>query len=238
MVWDSSSGGAVEYLNAVDEACKLEKLENQCSDRKEEKDLLRRAYDVLQMAMQRLEEEFRHLLVHHWQPFDPECIVSLMFKSNYGLECCLAYVIVIKEALAECLFNQEMERLSIEDVLNMEWGALDSKIKRWIRTMKVFIRPYLASEKWLCDQVFADLGSANFDKYDSSSGSISGTLVKKRLRRFYAAVEEVYKTQTAWLILDVQLREDLRIWTSLKVIQAYRTFIGRQMHRIGKKHGT
>ncbi|KAE8709988.1 Serine carboxypeptidase-like 25 isoform 1 [Hibiscus syriacus] len=487
MIWDSGSEEAVDYLNAVDEAVKLkERLENQCSDSKEEKDLLRRACDVLQMAMQRLEEEFKHMLVHHRQPFEPQntlfrsseddgslvslrddsvridsvhpdvipdlkCIASLMFKSNYGLECCRAYVLVVKKALAECLFNLEMEKLSIEDVLNMEWGALYSKIKRWIRTMKVFIRPYLASEKWLCDQVLADLGSGNLgmfveaakdsmlqllnfahavsmgsrqpeklvrilDMYevladllpdidalfvdeagssirteshevfkrlgdfimaafhefetaiatnmstsslagggihhltryvmnyillladykntlkdfsgscctmslhlrslasaleakldeksklykdpslqhfflmnnihymaqkvknselrlifgddwirkrnwkfqrhamdyeratwssvlsllkgesDSSSGSISGTLLKERLRRFYAAFEEVYKTQTAWLILDVQLREDLRISTSLAVIQAYRTFIGRQIYRIAEKH--
>ncbi|KAK8717137.1 hypothetical protein V6N13_044416 [Hibiscus sabdariffa] len=288
-----------------------------------------------------------------------------------------------------------MEKLSIEQVLNMEWSVLDSKIKRWIRAMKVFVRPYLANEKWLCDQVFTELGSVNsvcfveaakdsilqfldfaeavsmgthqpeklvriLDMYDvladilpdmdalfgdeagssvrtefhdvfkrlgesimaafhefetaiatnistspfagggvhpltryvmnyillladyktnlkdfsgscctialnlrslasvleakldeksrlykdaslqhlflmnnihymaqkdesnSSSDSLSRKLLRERLQRFYVAFEEVYKTQTGWLILDVQLREDLRISTSLKVIQAYR----------------
>ncbi|XVF60676.1 hypothetical protein PTKIN_Ptkin08bG0067300 [Pterospermum kingtungense] len=536
MIWDSGPDEAIEYLNAADEARKLtERLENQCLNSEEEKELLRRAHDVLQMAMQRLEDEFKHMLVQHRQPFEPEhmsfrsneddsvdvgsivsfgddsieesthrdsisrtseeyiidlvhpdaipdlkCIANLMFMSNYDHECCQAYVVVRKDALDECLSNLDMEKLSIEDVLRMEWGTLNSKIKRWVRAMKVFVRPYLASEKWLCDQVFAELGSANLacfvevakasmlqllnfaeaitigshqpeklvrildmyevladllpdidalfwdeagssvrieyhevlkrlgdtvratflefenavasntstspfagggihhltryvmnyirllvdykdtlnlllkdqdgvaaisvspdtspateeesiskdfsgccspmehhlqwltsileanlyeksklyrdaalqhfflmnnihymaqkvknselrlifedkwirkhnwkfqqhamdyeratwssilsllkDESNSSSSSISRTLLKERLRSFYVAFEEVYKTQTAWLIPDAQLREDLRISTSLKVIQAYRTFVGRQMYHIGEKH--
>ena len=536
MIWDSGPDEAVEYLNAVDEARKLtESLEGRCLNSEEEKELLRRAHDVLQMAMQRLEEEFKHMLVQHRQPYEPEYlsfrsneddavdegsivsfgddsieepthrdsisrtsedyiidlvhpdvipdlkrIANLMFISNYDHECCQAYVIVRKDVLDECLLNLEMEKLSFEDVLKMEWGTLNSKIKRWVRAMKVFVRPYLASEKWLCDQIFAELGSANSvcfveaakasvlqllnfaeaisigshqpeklvrildmyevladllpdidvlfldeagssvrieyhevlkrlcdsvratflefenavasnmstspfaggaihhltryvmnyirlladykdtlnlllknhdgaaatplspdtspareeesmskdfsgscspmalhlqsltsileanlyeksklyrdaslqhfflmnniyymaqkvknselglifgdkwirkhnwkfqqhamdyeratwssilsllkDESNSSSSSISRTLLKERLRSFYVAFEEVYKTQTAWLIPDVHLREDLRISTSVKVIQAYRTFVGRQMYHIGEKH--
>ncbi|KAE8694375.1 Serine carboxypeptidase-like 25 isoform 1 [Hibiscus syriacus] len=467
-------------------------LENRCLNGEDEKELLRRAHDVLQLAMQRLEEEFKYLLVQHRQPFELEhvsflsseddsadvgsmvsfgddsfeesaagcsvsrtsedcivdlvhpdvihdlkCIANSMFLSNYDKECCQAYVIVRKDALDECLFDLEIENLSIEDVLKMEWGTLNSKIKRWIRAMKVFVLPYLASEKWLCDQIFLELGSAssvcfveaakapmlqllNFaeaisigshqpeklvrflDMYDvladllpdidalfldeagssvrieyhevlkrladsvrarflefknavasntstipfagggnhplsryvmnyikllvdykdtlnlllknddreaatslsldlspatedgstrmlhcnmaqkvknselqgifgdkwvrkhnwkfqqhamdyeratwscilsllkdesnSSNSSISRTLLKERLRSFYIAFEDVYKTQTAWVIPDPQLREDLRISTSLKVIQAYQTFVGRQMYHIGEKH--
>ncbi|XP_022739930.1 exocyst complex component EXO70E2-like [Durio zibethinus] len=536
MIWDSGPDEAVKYLNAVDEARKLtERLENQCLNSEEDKGFLRRAHDVLQIAMQRLEEEFKHMLAQHRQPFEPEhmsfrsseddavdegsivsfgddsieestlrdsisrnseeyiidlvhpdvipdlkCIANLMFLSNYDHECCQAYVIVRKDALDECLFNLEMEKLSIEDVLKMEWHTVNSKMKRWVRAMKVFVRPYLSSEKWLCDQIFAEVGSVNLvcfveaakssmlqllnfaeaisisphqpeklvrildmyevladhlpdidalfldeagssvrieyhevlkrlgdsvratflefenaiasntstspfagggihhltryvmnyirlladyddtlnlllkhkdgaaatpvssdispateeesmskdfsgscspvalhlqsltsileanlyeksklyrdaslqhfflmnnihymaqkvknselrllfgdkwirkhnwkfqqhamdyeratwstilsllkDESNSSTSSISKTLLKERLRSFYVAFEEVYKTQTAWLIPDVQLREDLRISTSLKVIQAYRTFVGRQMHHIGEKH--
>ncbi|TYH75947.1 hypothetical protein ES332_D04G051500v1 [Gossypium tomentosum] len=536
MIWDSGPDEVAEYLNAVDGARKLtERLENQCLSSQEEKDLLCRAHDVLQMAMQRLEDEFKHVLVHHRQPFEPEpisfrsseddaveegsivsfgdesveestlrdsisrnseefivdlvhpdvisdlkCIANLMFSSNYDHECRQAYILVRKDALDECLFNLEIEKLSIEDVLKMEWGTLNSKIKRWVRAMKVFVRPYLVSEKWLCDQTFAELGSSNLvcfveaakapmlqllnfaeaisigshqperlvrildmyevladllldinalfsdevgssirieyqevlkrladtvrvtflefenaiatnasispfagggvhhltkyvmnyirlladynetlnlllknhdgaaatslspdmspatgeesitkdfsdscspmalhlqsltsvleanldeksklyrdaslqhfflmnniyymaqkvknselrlifedkwirkhnwkfqqhamsyeratwssilsllkDDSNSSSGSTSRTVLRERLRSFYVAFDEVYKTQTAWIITDVQLREDLRISTSLKVIQAYRTFVGRQMQHIGEKH--
>ncbi|TYI86211.1 hypothetical protein E1A91_D04G049400v1 [Gossypium mustelinum] len=536
MIWDSGPDEVAEYLNAVDGAQKLtERLENQCLSSQEEKDLLCRAHDVLQMAMQRLEDEFKHVLVHHRQPFEPEpisfrsseddaveegsivsfgdesveestlrdsisrnseefivdlvhpdvisdlkCIANLMFSSNYDHECRQAYILVRKDALDECLFNLEIEKLSIEDVLKMEWGTLNSKIKRWVRAMKVFVRPCLVSEKWLCDQTFAELGSSNLvcfveaakapmlqllnfaeaisigshqperlvrildmyevladllldinalfsdevgssirieyqevlkrladtvrvtflefenaiatnasispfagggvhhltkyvmnyirlladynetlnlllknhdgaaatslspdmspatgeesitkdfsdscspmalhlqsltsvleanldeksklyrdaslqhfflmnniyymaqkvknselrlifedkwirkhnwkfqqhamsyeratwssilsllkDDSNSSSGSTSRTVLRERLRSFYVAFDEVYKMQTAWIITDVQLREDLRISTSLKVIQAYRTFVGRQMQHIGEKH--
>ncbi|TYH52200.1 hypothetical protein ES332_D09G010800v1 [Gossypium tomentosum] len=535
MIWDSGPDEAFEYLSAVDEARKLiQGLENRCLNGEDEKELLCRAHDVLQLAMQRLEEEFKYLLVQHRQPFEPEhmsfrsseddgvdvgsmvsfgdesfeesarrdsvsrtseeciidlvhpdvihdlkCIANSMFMSNYDHECRQAYVIVRKDALDECLFDLEIEKFSIEDVLKMEWGTLNSKIKRWVRAMKVFVRRYLASEKWLCDQIFSELGLANFvcfveaakapmlqllnfaeaisigphqpeklvrfldmyevladllldidalfpdeagssvkveyhevlkrladsvratlvefknavttntstnpfagggihhltryvmnylrllvdykdtlnlllkndrsvpvllspdsspstedestsndfsggvsamtlhlqsltsilevnlheksklyrdaslqhfflmnnihymaqkvknselrvifgdkwirkhnwkfqqhamdyeratwstilsflkDESNSSNSSISRTLLKERLRSFYVAFEEVYRTQTAWLIPDVQLREDLRISTSLKVIQAYRTFVGRQMYHIGEKH--
>lgn len=535
MIWDSGPDEAFEYLSAVDEARKLiQGLENRCLNGEGEKELLRRAHDVLQLAMQRLEEEFKYLLVQHRQPFEPEhmsfrsseddgvdvgsmvsfgdesfeesarrdsvsrtseeciidlvhpdvihdlkCIANSMFMSNYDHECRQAYVIVRKDALDECLFDLEIEKFSIEDVLKMEWGTLNSKIKRWVRAMKVFVRRYLASEKWLCDQIFSELGLANFvcfveaakasmlqllnfaeaisigphqpeklvrfldmyevladllldidalfpdeagssvkveyhevlkrladsvratlvefknavatntstnpfagggihhltryvmnylrllvdykdtlnlllkndgsvpvllspdsspstedestsndfsggvsamtlhlqsltsileanlheksklyrdaslqhfflmnnihymaqkvknselrvifgdkwirkhnwkfqqhamdyeratwsavlsflkDESNSSNSSISRTLLKERLRSFYVAFEEVYRMQTAWLIPDVQLREDLRISTSLKVIQAYRTFVGRQMYHIGEKH--
>ncbi|KAK8710111.1 hypothetical protein V6N13_145450 [Hibiscus sabdariffa] len=534
MIFDSGPDEASEYLNATEEARKLiGELENRCLNGEDEKELLRRAHDVLQLAMQRLEEEFKYLLVQHRQPFEPEhmsfrsseddsvdvgsmvssgddsfeesvrrysvsrtsedCIIDLvhpdvihdlksiansMFMSNYDHECIQAYVVVRKDALDECLFDLGIEKLSIEDVLKMEWGTLNSKIKRWVRAMKVFVR-YLASEKWLCDQIFLELGSAssicfveaakapmlqllNFaeaisisshqpeklvrfldmyevladlipdidalfldeagssvrieshevlkrladsvratflefenavasntsinpfagggnhpltryvmnyirllvdykdslnlllknddgevattlsldssctedesasnassrsvsamalhlqsltsileanlheksklyrdaslqhfflmnnihymtqkvknselqaifgdkwirkhnwkfqqhamdyeratwssilsllkDESNSSNNSISRTLLKERLRSFYIAFEDVYKTQTAWVIPDLQLREDLRISTSLKVIQAYRTFVGRQMHHIGEKH--
>ncbi|MBA0712307.1 hypothetical protein Golax_011417, partial [Gossypium laxum] len=535
MIWDSGPDEAFEYLSAVDEARKLiQGLENRCLNGEDEKELLHRAHDVLQLAMQRLEEEFKYLLVQHRQLFEPEhmsfrsseddgvdvgsmvsfgdesfeesarrdsvsrtseeciidlihpdvvhdlkCIANSMFMSNYDNECRQAYVTVRKDALDECLFDLEIEKFSIEDVLKMEWGTLNSKIKRWVRAMKVFVRRYLASEKWLCDQIFSELGSANFvcfveaakapmlqllnfaealsigphqpeklvrfldmyevladllldidalfpdeagssvkveyhevlkrladsvratlvefknavatntstnpfagggihhltryvmnylrllvdykdtlnlllkndrsvpvllspdsspstedestsndfsggvsamtlhlqsltsileanlheksklyrdaslqhfflmnnihymaqkvknselrvifgdkwirkhnwkfqqhamdyeratwstilsflkDESNSSNSSISRTLLKERLRSFYVAFEEVYRTQTAWLIPDVQLREDLRISTSLKVIQAYRTFVGRQMYHIGEKH--
>ncbi|KAL4354297.1 hypothetical protein GQ457_06G042420 [Hibiscus cannabinus] len=534
MIFDSGPDEASEYLNATEEARKLiGDLENRCLNGEDEKELLRRAHDVLQLAMQRLEEEFKYLLVQHRQPFEPEhmsfrsseddsvdvgsmvssgddsfeesvrrysvsrtsedCIIDLvhpdvihdlksiansMFMSNYDHECIQAYVVVRKDALDECLFDLGIEKLSIEDVLKMEWGTLNSKIKRWVRAMKVFVR-YLTSEKWLCDQIFLELGSAssicfveaakapmlqllNFaeaisisshqpeklvrfldmyevladlipdidasfldeagssvrieshevlkrladsvratflefenaiasntstnpfagggnhpltryvmnyirllvdykdslnlllknddgevattlsldssctedesgsnassrsvsamalhlqsltsileanlheksklyrdaslqhfflmnnihymtqkvknselqaifgdkwirkhnwkfqqhamdyeratwssilsllkDESNSSNNSISRTLLKERLQRFYIAFEDVYKTQTAWVIPDLQLREDLRISTSLKVIQAYRTFVGRQMHHIGEKH--
>ena len=218
MIWDSRLDEGFEYLDAADEAQKLtERLEslslNKDEGADEKNELQRRAHDVLQTAMARLEEEFRYMLVQSRQPFEPELmsfrsseddtldmssinsfgddsnedsfqrdslsrisdefiidlvlpdavpvlrsIANLMFNSKYDHECTQAYTSVRKDALDECLFSLEMEKLSIEDVIRTEWASLNSKIRRWIRAMKIFVRVYLASEKWLCDQIFGELG--------------------------------------------------------------------------------
>lgn len=227
MIWDCGHEEAYDYIKAVDEARRLiEVLENRSSSNRSEDDAasLRRAHDILQTAMARLEEEFRHLLVQNRQPFEPEhmsfrsteddimeagsvissgddsledvvqrdsmgrtsedyivelvnqdviqdlkSIANLMFDSSYGRECSQVFINVQKDALDDCLFILEVEKLSIEDVLKMEWNALNSKIRRWIRVMKVFVRVYLASEKLLTDQIFGELGSVSSVCFAESS---------------------------------------------------------------------
>ncbi|KAG2715520.1 hypothetical protein I3843_03G084700 [Carya illinoinensis] len=218
MIWDSGPEEASEYLNAAGEAQKLtERLERMCLKKDDDEyNQLQRAHNVLQKAMERLEEEFRHMLVENRQPFEPEhasfrsseedvvdeasiisfgdesiedsiprdtvsrasedytidlinpdvvpglrCIAKLMISSNYDRECYQAYTSARKDALDECLVILGMEKLSIEDVLRMEWNSLNSKIKQWVRTMKIFVRVYLASEKWLGEQIFGELGPVN-----------------------------------------------------------------------------
>ncbi|KAK8507056.1 hypothetical protein V6N13_069849 [Hibiscus sabdariffa] len=67
------------------------------------------------------------------------------------------------------------------------------------------------------------------------SSSVSKSTFKEQCKGFRIAFEEVYKTQTSWCVPDPQLREDLRISTSLKVILAYRTFLGRNLAHIEDK---
>ncbi|MED6146697.1 hypothetical protein PIB30_036933 [Stylosanthes scabra] len=107
-------------------------------------------------SVSRAAEEHIIDLVHPGVIPDLRCIANLLFASNYVQECSHAYTIVRRDALDECLFILEMERLSIEDVLKMEWGTLNSKIKRWIWALKIFVRVYLASERWLSDQIFGE----------------------------------------------------------------------------------
>ncbi|XP_019157039.1 PREDICTED: exocyst complex component EXO70B1-like [Ipomoea nil] len=232
MLWDCGDEEAYEYLRYVDEARKLtERLErlciqNDCKEKEKENELLLRAHDVLQTAMDRLDDEFRYLLVQNRQPFEPEhmsfrsseedivdegsilsfgddsveeavqrdsgsrgseeyiielvhpdviphlrCIANLMFDSNYGQECSQVFVSERKEALDDCLFILELEKLSIEDVMKMEWNVQSSKIRRWIRAIKIFVRIYLASEKWLGDQIFGEVGSVSSVCFAESSRS-------------------------------------------------------------------
>ncbi|KAF8389936.1 hypothetical protein HHK36_024455 [Tetracentron sinense] len=210
MIWESGPEEASEYLLAVDEVRRLTESLGSLSlnEDVEENKLLCRAHNVLQMAMDRLEEEFCYILVQNRQPFEPEhmsfrssedlldvystisieddpvedslqrdscskgaeefiidlvhpdvildlkCIANVMFTSSYDRECCQAFISIRKDALDECLFILEVEKLSIEDVLRMDWSSLNCKIKKWIRAMKIFVRVYLPSEKRLCEQIF------------------------------------------------------------------------------------
>ncbi|CAI9754185.1 unnamed protein product [Fraxinus pennsylvanica] len=81
IIWDCGPEEAYEYLKAVDKARKLtESLERlSLNNGSEDTTLLRRAHDVLQMAMARLEEEFKHLLVQNRQPFELE---HMSFRSR------------------------------------------------------------------------------------------------------------------------------------------------------------
>ncbi|CAL1392279.1 unnamed protein product [Linum trigynum] len=236
MIWDSGPDEAGEYMNVTLEAQRLiERLENFCpdgggGDDAGRRDLLRRAHDVLQMAMARLEQEFTHLLVQNQLPFERDNVASfrsneddgldfnsfvsngddledpsirdssvsrsweelaidmvhpdaipdlrdiaeLMFVSGYGHECTQAYITVRRDALDECLFILEMEKLSIEDVLKLEWGSLNSKIKKWIRALKQFVRVYLASESFLSEQIFGQLEQSSWSVcfIEASKGSM------------------------------------------------------------------
>lgn len=82
MILDSGSdeNQTNEYLNAVNEVKTLvERLEslNPNKDTSEHEVLLK-ANDVLQTSMARLEEEFKHILIHNQQNFEPE---RLSFRS-------------------------------------------------------------------------------------------------------------------------------------------------------------
>lgn len=228
MIWESGPEDASEYIKAVDEARILtEKLETVCLNKDDEElGLLRKAHEVLQMAMARLEQEFEHIMVQNSQPFEPgrmsfrsnegdavigspismegdsvegslhretvnkifeefvdlvhpyvipdlKCIANSMFTSSYDRECLRAYVNVRKDALKRSLFILEVEQLSIEDVLKMEWGNLDSNIKRWVWAIKIFVRIYLTNEKRLSEEIFGDFGSfSSLCFIESSKGSV------------------------------------------------------------------
>jgi exocyst complex protein 7 len=61
-------------------------------------------------------------------------------------------------------------------------------------------------------------------------------ILRQRCRLFGLAFDDVYKNQTRWSVPDPELRDDLHISTSVKVVQSYRGFLGRNAVRIGEKH--
>lgn len=92
---------------------------------------------------------------------DIKSIANVMSASNYMQEFCEAFIGKRREALYEYLSILEIEKLSIEDVLKLEWDSLNREIKKWTWAIKIIIRVYLASEKRLCDQILGGFGSVN-----------------------------------------------------------------------------
>ncbi|KAM2651177.1 hypothetical protein EV1_015096 [Malus domestica] len=84
--WEESPVEAGEYLAAVDEILTLMEGLSVRSDN----ELVDRAENALQIAMTRLEDEFRHILIRNTVPFDSDRLygsirrVSLSFVSNDG----------------------------------------------------------------------------------------------------------------------------------------------------------
>ncbi|KAJ7003285.1 exocyst complex component EXO70A1-like [Populus alba x Populus x berolinensis] len=71
----------------------------------------------------------------------------------------------------------------------------------------------------------------------SFSSGVSKSALRERFKSFNAMFEEVHRTQATWLIPDSQLREELRISISEKLIPAYRSFLGRfRSHIESGKH--
>ncbi|KAL5987841.1 hypothetical protein ACLOJK_035597 [Asimina triloba] len=88
-----------------------------------------------------------------------KCMAEVLFVSGYGAKCCQTYIGIRKDVLEECLLVLEVEKFRIEDVLQMDWRSLNSKIKKWIRAVKIFVTVYLASEKSLAHKIFGISGS-------------------------------------------------------------------------------
>ncbi|KAL7152343.1 hypothetical protein ABFS83_04G090700 [Erythranthe nasuta] len=61
----------------------------------------------------------------------------------------------------------------------------------------------------------------------SFSSGASRSALRERFKAFNAMFEEVHRTQATWLVPDNQLREELRISISERIIPAYRSFLGR-----------
>ncbi|CAK7323216.1 unnamed protein product [Dovyalis caffra] len=92
---------------------------------------------------------------------DIKSIAKVMFASGYDREFCETFIGKRKEALDEHLSDLEIHKLSIEDILKLEWDTLSCEIKKWVRAMKIIIRVYLDREKRFCNQILGDFGSLN-----------------------------------------------------------------------------
>ncbi|KAK1698259.1 hypothetical protein QYE76_014956 [Lolium multiflorum] len=136
---------------------------------------------TLQVAMARLEEEFRQLLIRRSIPLAKDYIrrslvadgeispylispdtvstlkdiAGLMLHGGLGPKLCQVYGEVIQYKVMECLTMLGVDKMSLKEVQSMEWSILDNKMKKWIQALKVLIQGLLAEERRICSQIFA-----------------------------------------------------------------------------------
>ncbi|KAJ4960172.1 hypothetical protein NE237_020082 [Protea cynaroides] len=123
----------------------------------------------------------------------------------------------------------------VQKVKGSELGKLLGD--QWVRKRRGQIRQYSTSylrASW--SKVLSCLKDEGIGGGGSSS-NVSKPALKERFKNFNLGFEEIYRTQTAWKVPDPQLREELRLLISEKVIPAYRSFLGRfGNHLEGGRH--
>ncbi|KAM0890508.1 hypothetical protein ACQ4PT_026997 [Festuca glaucescens] len=84
-------------------------------------------------------------------------VADRMLRAGYGPELAQVYVAVRRDALAEAVahLTGAADPVAIEEVLRMDWPALDQKMRRWNHAVRAVVRTVLAGERQLCDEVFA-----------------------------------------------------------------------------------
>jgi len=99
----------------------------------------------------------------------------------------------------------------------------------WLRRHRGQIRQYEAAylrASWmavLSTHLRRDDGAASRQPAGHRAAQAQGASA----RGFNAAFQELYRAQTAWKVTDPQLREELRIAVSERLIPAYRAFLGQ-----------
>lgn len=61
----------------------------------------------------------------------------------------------------------------------------------------------------------------------SSTGAVSKSALRERFKLFNSIFEDIYKTQSTWILSDEQLQSELRVSVQAVVVPAYRSFLGR-----------
>lgn len=111
----------------------------------------------------------------------------------------------------------------VQKVKDSELGKLLGD--NWVRKRRGQVRQYATS--YLRASWSKALACLKDEGIGGGSTNASKVTLKERFRSFNSCFEEIYRVQTAWKVPDPQLREELRISISEKVIPAYRSFMGR-----------
>ncbi|GER31973.1 exocyst subunit exo70 family protein F1 [Striga asiatica] len=118
----------------------------------------------------------------------------------------------------------------MNNILYIVQKVKDSELRNllgdnWVRKRRGLVRQY--ATQYLRSSWSKTLACLKDEGIGGSSSNASKVALKERFKSFNACFEDIYRIQTAWKVPDPQLREELRISISEKVIPAYRSFMGR-----------
>ncbi|KAL8556990.1 hypothetical protein ACS0TY_004457 [Phlomoides rotata] len=118
----------------------------------------------------------------------------------------------------------------MNNILYVVQKVKDSELRNllgdnWIKKRRGLIRQY--ATQYLRASWTKVLSCLKDEGIGGSSSNPSKVALKERFKNFNACFEDIYRIQTAWKVPDPQLREELRISISEKVLPAYRSFMGR-----------
>ncbi|CAL5098154.1 unnamed protein product [Urochloa decumbens] len=95
----------------------------------------------------------------------------------------------------------------------------------WARKQSTSLRQYHKNyqrETW--SRV---LGLLRDDGVITVKGHVQKPVLKEKFKQFNAAMDEIHRTQGAWVVGDEQLQSELRVSIAAVVVPAYRSFLGR-----------
>ncbi|CAI9787348.1 unnamed protein product [Fraxinus pennsylvanica] len=118
----------------------------------------------------------------------------------------------------------------LNNILYIVQKVKDSELQNllgdnWVKKRRGQIRQY--ATQYLRSSWSKALSCLKDEGIGGSSSNASKVALKDRFKNFNARFEDIYRIQTAWKVPDPQLREELRLSISEKVLPAYRSFLGR-----------
>ncbi|GMJ00102.1 exocyst subunit exo70 family protein F1 [Hibiscus trionum] len=128
-----------------------------------------------------------------------------------------------EDGALHCIFLMNNNLYIVQKVKDSELRKLLGD--NWVRKRRGSIRQYATSYLRACWT--KALYCLKDEGIGGSSNNASKVALKERFKSFNACFEDIYRIQTGWKVPDPQLREELRISISEKVLPAYRSFMGR-----------
>ncbi|GAB2289398.1 hypothetical protein Dimus_023708 [Dionaea muscipula] len=142
----------------------------------------------------------------------------------YSLESNLEDKAGLYEDIAlQFIFLMNNKLYIVQKVKDSELGKLLGD--DWVRRRRGLIRKYATN--YLRTSWTKVLSCLKDEGIGGISTAASKIALKEKFKNFNAGFEDIYRIQTAWKVPDPQLRAELRISISEKVIPAYRAFLGR-----------